>query len=191
MSTVCNKCGKHWAFMGQESGQCIYCLGLVEGSAGLGDMPDPDAPEVNRDKARRFAALTNEFADTRLLLEASSLAENQETAVGDGRDINPENEEIPEWARPYIRQLKEQVDKAQNACITLSLKLGDAEIKIEAAEGICRNLRLLLMEVRGASLQTLPDGRIDHVHCLICSHQDGHGDDCIIGNIDAFLAATA
>ena len=63
MSAVCNKCGKHWAYVGHESGQCIYCLGLVEGSAGLGDMPDP-------------------------VTEA--------TAIGDGRDNNPENEEIPE-----------------------------------------------------------------------------------------------
>lgn len=34
---------------------------------------------------------------------------NQLTTFGDGRDINEDNEEIPEWARPYIRTLKEQV----------------------------------------------------------------------------------
>ena len=34
---------------------------------------------------------------------------NQLTTFGDGRDINEDNEEIPEWARPYIRTLKQQV----------------------------------------------------------------------------------
>lgn len=33
----------------------------------------------------------------------------QLTTFGDGRDINEDNEEIPEWARPYIRNLKAQV----------------------------------------------------------------------------------
>lgn len=35
--------------------------------------------------------------------------DRQETVYGDGRDINENNEEIPEWARPYIRTLKAQV----------------------------------------------------------------------------------
>jgi hypothetical protein len=35
--------------------------------------------------------------------------EKQATVYGDGRDINEDNEEIPEWARPYIRTLKAQV----------------------------------------------------------------------------------
>lgn len=38
------------------------------------------------------------------------MASNQLTTFGDGRDINEDNEEIPEWARPYIRTLKQQVN---------------------------------------------------------------------------------
>lgn len=40
---------------------------------------------------------------------------NQLTTFGDGRDINEDNEEIPEWARPYIRTLKQQVTQFMDA----------------------------------------------------------------------------
>ena len=44
---------------------------------------------------------------------SESEQEQQLTVFGDGRDINEDNEEIPEWARPYIRTLKLQVNSLQ------------------------------------------------------------------------------
>ena len=51
----------------------------------------------------------------------------QFTTFGDGRDINEDNEEIPEWARPYIRTLKLQVNdlQAQLAAAKHELSLAD------------------------------------------------------------------
>ena len=34
LDRMCRKCGKHWAFLGDDRHWCIYCLGLrIEGKA--------------------------------------------------------------------------------------------------------------------------------------------------------------
>lgn len=53
-------------------------------------------------------------ADRAAQIEALNVV-RKATTFGDGRDINEDNEEIPEWARPYIRTLKRQVTNLSEA----------------------------------------------------------------------------
>ena len=62
----------------------------------------------------------------------------QWTVFGDGRDINEDNEEIPEWARPYIRTLKMQVNSLQAALMAAE---GEAERYREVLEELVDSVK--------------------------------------------------
>lgn len=89
-----------------------------------------------------------------MTLEPSiALPEGYVPEMGDGRDINAENEEIPEWARPYIRTLKWQVHD-------LERQLLDATATSPEAIEVNRNIACMIYAANGARLAGSPTPQI-------------------------------